>query len=367
MGIHITGSATITGNTPRSPSAHSREIQRKEAPKRFTFTPNKEIHAERRRRILEKYPEIGALYGPDSRSAVMCLVTVIIQLTLAYSVKDLDSFAILFILTYAVSGTLNHSLLLAMHEVTHDLFVERRWLNQLFSYIANIPMGVPASSMFKLYHADHHTGMGQEGIDTDIPTEIEAQLFTGVFGRLIWVALQPLFYAIRPMVINPRDKSPLIWTIAALQIVFDVAVLYFLGWKSFFYLFGGTLMGTGLHPMSGHFVAEHFEFVTGQETYSYYGPMNYLTYNVGYHNEHHDFPRISGWRLPMLRKIAPEFYDSLPSYTSWVRVIYDFIKGDNMNLYGRVKRMVDEVVVSEKVHSEKEIIKRRVIINNKND
>jgi sphingolipid delta-4 desaturase len=340
MGIHIAGSTSLGSRLQENPSAHSRDIQRKDAPTRFSFTANKEIHAERRRRILEKYPEIINLYGPDSKSALVCLFTVIVQLFLAFLMRDISSFTVLFTLTYFVSGTLNHSLLLAMHEVTHDLFFKQRWLNQIFSYLANIPMGVPASSMFKLYHADHHTGMGQEGIDTDIPTELEAQLFTGVFGRLIWVTLQPVFYAVRPMVLNPREKSPLVWTVAGMQVLFDIAVLYYFGWKSFFYLFGGTLLGTGLHPMSGHFVAEHFEFVNGQETYSYYGPLNWLTYNVGYHNEHHDFPRISGWRLPMLRKIAPEFYDHLPSYNSWVRVIYDFIKGDNMNLHGRVKRVV---------------------------
>lgn len=46
---------------------------------------------------------------------------------------------------------------------------------------------------------------------------------------------------------------------------------------------------------------ERLAFAQGQETYSYYGPLNALTYNVGFHNEHHDFPQIPHTRLHKVR------------------------------------------------------------------
>jgi len=66
--------------------------------------------------------------------------------------------------------------------------------------------------------------------------------------------------------------------------------------------------------------------------------MNAFSFNVGYHNEHHDFPTIPWTRLPILNKIAPEFYDNLPFHTSWMQVIYEFITNPNYSLYSRVKK-----------------------------
>lgn len=66
--------------------------------------------------------------------------------------------------------------------------------------------------------------------------------------------------------------------------------------------------------------------------------MNFFTYNVGLHNEHHDFPAIPWTRLPKLREIASEFYEPLPTHTSWSWVIWQFIWDNDVSLWSRVKR-----------------------------
>jgi sphingolipid delta-4 desaturase len=85
---------------------------------------------------------------------------------------------------------------------------------------------------------------------------------------------------------------------------------------------------------------------------SYYGPLNPILFNVGYHVEHHDFPYIPHTKLPELKRIAGEYYDHLPYHTSWVKVIWDFIFDREMGPHARgvgyLPEGKSEVDISEK-------------------
>lgn len=124
-----------------------------------------------------------------------------------------------------------------------------------------------------------------------------------------------------------------LFQVAAVALMFPL-----IGWWGIFYLLLSMIFAGGLHSTSGHFISEHYVFKEGQETYSDYGTLNLITFNVGYHNEHHDFPNVTGNKLPDLKKVVPEYYDNLHSYSSWTGVIVKFLTDSNMGLYSRTKR-----------------------------
>ncbi|XP_044289147.1 sphingolipid delta(4)-desaturase DES1 [Varanus komodoensis] len=314
----------------------------------FEWVYTDQPHADRRKEILRKYPEVKALMKPDYGVVWLTVLMVVAQLVALYLVKDLNWKWVVF-WAYVFGSCLDHSMTLAIHEIAHNSAFghsKAAW-NRWFGMFANLALGIPYSVSFKRYHMDHHRYLGGDGIDVDIPTDFEGWFFCTRFRKLLWIILQPLFYAIRPLYINPKPISRLEIINLSIQFLFDVAVYYFFGVKSLFYLIAGAVLGLGLHPISGHFIAEHYMFLKGYETYSYYGPLNKLTFNVGYHNEHHDFPNIPGKSLPLLKKMAPEYYDHLPQYNSWIKVLYDFVMDDTISPYSRVKRHLRGEVIQD--------------------
>lgn len=303
----------------------------------FTWSDSPEPHAQRRREMLALYPQIKALYGPCPRTKYVCLALVAAQLCFAYLLSD-ASWWVIVGFAYLVGGVINQALLLAIHELSHNLAFKKPLHNRLFALFVNLPAGVPAAATFRYYHLLHHTHQGQSGEDTDLPTRFEARVFRGPLLKGVWVVFQGFAYALRPLLVHP--KKPDLWEVAnfVVQATFMVLVFQLWGLKAVAYLPISSLIVMGLHPIAAHYISEHYVFRDGQETYSYYGPLNRLAFNVGYHNEHHDFPYIPGSRLPQLRKIAPEYYDGLMAHTSWVNTIWRYITEPEVGGFSRVKR-----------------------------
>jgi len=210
--------------------------------------------------------------------------------------------------------------------------------NKLLGVFANLVTIFPHFSMFQRYHMEHHQFQGVEGIDVDIPSKVEGYFFTNMVLKTVFVFIQSLLYVFRPLLIKP--KKPGFWEAVnwSCCLVFACGIGSLWGSKALVYLMLSSFLGSGLHPVAGHFIAEHYVWIKEQETYSYYGPLNYVTFNVGFHNEHHDFPRIPGSRLPQLHKMASEYYDNLPSHHSWAKVIFDYVMDPTVGPMSRVMR-----------------------------
>ena len=137
----------------------------------------------------------------------------------------------------------------------------------------------------------------------------------------------------------------------AIQLATDYLVGVYLGWHIVAYMILSSLICCGFHPVAGHFISEHYivlkkkkcmnqlnDYMPIPDTCSYYGPLNWITFNVGYHVEHHDFPSIPFTYLPMVKQIAPEFYDTLSYHTSWCKTIFLYITDPSVGPLARVKR-----------------------------
>ncbi|KAF2672782.1 sphingolipid delta4-desaturase [Microthyrium microscopicum] len=323
----------------------------------FFWSYTEEPHRSRRRAIIKAHPEITKLCGPEPLTKWLVLGVVSLQIACAWMLRDTHPLNWKFLATaYVIGATLNQNLFLAIHEISHNLAFKEGWKNRILAVFANLPIGIPYSASFRPYHLTHHKSLGVDGLDTDLPTAFEALFLNSIAGKAFFCTFQILFYAVRPMFVYSLPVTNIQIFNVIVQVAFDYILITLTGsWKPLLYLIMSSFLAGSIHPCAAHFIAEHYVFARGEggsmkkrtpydptipipETYSYYGPLNLFTYNVGLHNEHHDFPAVPWTRLPKLHSMAKEFYADLPHHKSWVYVIWQFILDDAVGLWCRVKR-----------------------------
>ncbi|MBT8189208.1 MAG: fatty acid desaturase [Saprospiraceae bacterium] len=305
----------------------------------FQYSTLEEPHIQRTKDIIKKYPEIKKLMGRNINTFYWAFLIVSLQLLIAYFLRS-QPWWLVIAAAYLVGAFANHSLFVLIHEFTHNMVFKSRLANLWGGIMCDIPNGIPGSVSFRKYHLKHHAFQGHYDLDADLPSRWEAKLIGSNFiGKSIWLFLFPLFQALRPPRLKEIQFSNIwVWINLLTVVALDVAIFMLVGPMALLYLLASFGFSIGLHPLGARWIQEHYLVAAPQETYSYYGPLNKLSFNVGYHNEHHDFSYVPWNNLPKIREIAPEFYDTLYYHTSWTKLLLKFLFDKNLNLFSRTLR-----------------------------
>lgn len=253
------------------------------------------------------------------------LVTVALQYGLAAYASTLPFWAALA-LGALVGSFIAHALGVAIHECAHDMVFRSSWANKVLSVIVNMPLGAPGAMAFRAEHLLHHYYLGAtDGRDHQTPHEDEL----GPVGHTLSSKLKWLVLGIaKADRVHPRPLPPSLrgWHRLNVATTFGQWPLFlYFAPTAFLYLSVSTIFAFRFSVVCARRYAEHVGLRDGQPTNSYYGPLNWLSFCVGYHVEHHDFPGVPWYRLPALRRIAREHYDPLAQVRSWTGLVFAFL------------------------------------------
>jgi len=300
-----------------------------------------QTHPDNARRLMAAHPEIRKLIGHNPWSFLPLAGIVIVQTALAiWFGRNHTAWWILAIVAWTFGAVMHHGLWVLLHESGHMLLFGKRKWNHMAGMMSNLPLLCPAYFNFTKSHRRHHLALGEYDEDADLAANFEAKLVGNDFVRKsLWLVLFPFFQGLRPFHTPPPEyiNASVLTNIAA-QVVYVTGVAFVGGWGAILYLLLSLFFSIGLHPLGARWIQEHYTLDSDQETFSYYGWGNKLAFNVGYHNEHHDFPSIPWNRLPQLRRIADEHYGKLRCHRSWSRLLVDFLFDPRWTLHSRVVR-----------------------------
>lgn len=271
-------------------------------------------HDERRQKLFASHPAVRALIGRNPWSALLVVAVVALQLSLSVALSTQPWWVVL-LAAYLVGSFIAHALGVLIHEATHDLIFASPLANRWVAMLANVPLVFPAAMDFREKHLKHHAHLGEpDGADTQAPKEWEFRLATTPARTLLWLAIGPVWAW--------PARSRWVALNAAVQLMGVLPFSLAFGWRALVFLGASGIFAFAPHPVGVRRYGEHLTLKEDQPTCSYYGPLNWLSLNVGYHVEHHDLPNVPWNNLRRLKALAPELYDHLAFIPSWSALLW---------------------------------------------
>jgi len=145
--------------------------------------------------------------------------------------------------------------------------------------------------------------LADEILDTEYPSEFEATYFPkNALGKYIWMLCHPMIHSVRgPALVVQRFQweydSELILNVV-LIILADIVLLCSPLNSLINFTLGTSLFAAQTFMFGFWGNMSHTQFLPHRETHNYYGWMNRVFFNFGYHYQHHDFPSVPAKNLP---------------------------------------------------------------------
>lgn len=325
----------------------------------FYYSEANQPHPSRAKAMINKYPQIKELFGSEWSTIFLILEIVIFQSIIAITL-GMAGFSeywwLAIVAAYLFGAFFNHSTFVLIHECSHNAIFSYKIWNRFAACLVDLVNVFPSAEGFRIYHIRHHAHQGDYEFDADIPYRHEAKTIgNNPLFKAVWLLFFPIVQGLRPLRLkNIKMWNPWVILNAVCTISFSIFLGVTFGWNSVFYLFLSFAFSIGLHPLGARWIQEHYTPEGNpQESFNYEGSLNILSFNVGLHNEHHDFPNVSWANLPKLRKIAPEFYNTLEKHNSWFKLFFNFIFDPRYDLYSRILRTKEG-----KIDSDPEFLER---------
>lgn len=321
------------------------------------------------RELLRAHPQARALVGSDPRGALALPLLLALHWGLAWAVAQGAAawgvgggLALAFMAAFFVGQVLLHAAGALLHETAHRLVFRAAGPKRLFDLGLELMLASFGRQLtYQHEHVtSHHRHMGDYERDYEhedvcallarntwqarspggqrAVTIATVLLHLLPFGFLIGERLLPWFYG-RVTGRRARDAARRIPAtqptagerrlFIAVSLLANVGLWLTLGFWAWLYhnwalsIFLGKAGVTNL----GQSLAEHPGDDAQQPTRSYYGWMNRILFNTGYHNEHHTLPSVPWTRLPALRRMAPELFTAEAPY-GYVRHWWEHVRHD---------------------------------------
>jgi len=295
-------------------------------------------HFTRCEAILKEHPEISGLRGREPLTQFYAFGIILGQFAICYTLRN--SYMLCFMASLSIGPYMGLFALVLIHEVCHNRIYAKISHNRLLGIMVNLVFApIPLTEIFRQHHTMHHLHLGNYVNDVDVPLETECNIVgNSSVRKFLWVLFNPLILPLRSL-FKVEVKWDM-WVVANWVSCFGLGgiLLYFFP-PAAIYLFLSFVISQSFHPSNARMFQRHVRGTIKRDleapnTYSYYGAWNWVTLNVGYHREHHDFPNISWTRLPELRAIAGEkWYPSKNSHSERdMSTIWNFITSDDFYL-----------------------------------